>query len=102
MKKRNILILGASYGSLLATKLVMAGHRVSLVCTRANRRADQPRRHRGALPDARPRAAARDPLAASAGRDHRAQPRSTPILRDYDLVVLGMQEAQYGATACAS
>src|ERR1700712_5592425 len=29
---RNILILGASYGSLLATKLLMAGHNVSLVC----------------------------------------------------------------------
>jgi len=26
-----ILILGASYGSLLATKLLMAGHSVSLV-----------------------------------------------------------------------
>ncbi len=32
--KRNVLILGASYGSLLATKLLMAGHRVTLVCTR--------------------------------------------------------------------
>jgi hypothetical protein len=29
-----ILILGASYGSLLATKLAMAGHRVRLVCSR--------------------------------------------------------------------
>lgn len=29
---RNILILGASYGSLLATKLLMAGHNVTLVC----------------------------------------------------------------------
>src|SRR5215470_8114065 len=29
---RNILILGASYGSLLATKLAMAGHNVTLVC----------------------------------------------------------------------
>jgi ketopantoate reductase len=29
---RNILILGASYGSLLATKLLMAGHDVTLVC----------------------------------------------------------------------
>jgi hypothetical protein len=29
----NILILGASYGSLLATKLALAGHRVCLVCT---------------------------------------------------------------------
>ena len=28
----NVLILGASYGSLLATKLAMAGHSVSLVC----------------------------------------------------------------------
>ncbi len=28
---RNILILGYSYGSLLATKLLMAGHNVTLV-----------------------------------------------------------------------
>ena len=27
-----ILILGASYGSLLATKLVLAGHRAHMVC----------------------------------------------------------------------
>jgi hypothetical protein len=30
--KFNVLILGASYGSLLATKLAMAGHRVTLGC----------------------------------------------------------------------
>jgi hypothetical protein len=29
---RSVLILGASYGSLLATKLLMAGHNVTLVC----------------------------------------------------------------------
>jgi hypothetical protein len=29
---RSILILGASYGSLLETKLLMAGHNVTLVC----------------------------------------------------------------------
>jgi hypothetical protein len=29
---RNVLILGASYGSLLGTKLLMAGHNVTLVC----------------------------------------------------------------------
>ena len=28
----NILILGASYGSLLATKLLLAGHKAKLVC----------------------------------------------------------------------
>ncbi len=31
-QKRSILILGASYGSLLGTKLVFAGHDVTLVC----------------------------------------------------------------------
>ncbi len=32
---RRILILGASYGSLLGTKLLMAGHDVTLVCRSA-------------------------------------------------------------------
>jgi hypothetical protein len=32
MAARNILILGASYGSLLASKIMFAGHNVSLVC----------------------------------------------------------------------
>jgi len=31
----NILIFGASYGSLLATKLLLGGHNVKLVCTPA-------------------------------------------------------------------
>ena len=31
-KTYRILILGASYGSLLATKLLLAGHTVKLVC----------------------------------------------------------------------
>jgi len=33
-KKYKILILGASYGSLLGKKLLMAGHAVTLVCRR--------------------------------------------------------------------
>src|SRR3954462_5734156 len=33
--KHNILIFGASYGSLLATKLLRAGHNTQLVCTPA-------------------------------------------------------------------
>ena len=33
-KKYNVLILGASYGSLLSSKLLMAGHSVTLVCRR--------------------------------------------------------------------
>ena len=31
-RESRILILGASYGSLLATKLVLAGHRAHMVC----------------------------------------------------------------------
>src|SRR5256885_16242254 len=31
-KPFNIMIMGASYGSLLATKLLLAGHNVKLVC----------------------------------------------------------------------
>ena len=31
-KQFNIMIMGASYGSLLATKLLLAGHNVKLVC----------------------------------------------------------------------
>jgi hypothetical protein len=32
MSKHNILILGASYGSLLASKILFGGHSVKLVC----------------------------------------------------------------------
>ena len=32
MQARKILILGASYGSLLGVKLALAGHSVKLVC----------------------------------------------------------------------
>ncbi|MCK5778366.1 MAG: hypothetical protein KAH11_06215 [Rhodospirillales bacterium] len=31
-EKYNVLILGASYGSLLATKLILAGHNATLIC----------------------------------------------------------------------
>ena len=32
MPAYNILILGASYGSLLATKLLFGGHKITMVC----------------------------------------------------------------------
>ena len=38
--KYNILILGASYGSLFGTKLLMAGHRVVAGLHQAHRRVD--------------------------------------------------------------
>ena len=32
MATYNVLIMGASYGSLLATKLLFGGHRITMVC----------------------------------------------------------------------
>ncbi|GAC1539288.1 MAG: hypothetical protein NVS2B4_19230 [Ramlibacter sp.] len=91
----NVLILGASYGSLLATKLLMAGHAVTLVCTRDT--ADLinkdgtlvrfPLKGRSELVDVNSR------------KLHGTLKAATPQEVDpkcYDLVVLGMQEAQYG------
>ena len=91
-----ILILGASYGSLLATKLLMAGHRVTLVCTRPtaeliNREGTVVRfpLRGGATPID---VASRDlPGRLEAAAPEGVQPSA------FDLVVLGMQEAQYGA-----
>ncbi|MDH5223095.1 MAG: hypothetical protein OEW94_17950, partial [Betaproteobacteria bacterium] len=94
--RHRVLILGASYGSLLATKLAMAGHDVTLVCTvvtaalvnRAGTRVRFP--VKGGEP----------PLEV----DSRELPGEIGALTPgevdpgaYDLVVLGMQEAQYGA-----
>ena len=39
--KYKILIMGASYGSLLGTKLALAGHAVHLVCHTSNRHNSQ-------------------------------------------------------------
>jgi hypothetical protein len=98
-----ILILGASYGSLLGTKLLMAGHDVTLVCRsqtaelinaegtevriklkdedahRAIRSADLPSELNGGTLDAK--------------TPEEVDPA------DYDLVGLAMQEPQYGVHA---
>ncbi|GJD94761.1 ketopantoate reductase family protein [Methylobacterium iners] len=91
---RNILILGASYGSLLATKLLMAGHNVTLVCRRKT--ADLINREGTEV-----RIKFRDES------DHRsiysrklpgildATPPEDVDLTRYELVSLAMQEPQY-------
>jgi len=94
--KHNILILGASYGSLLGTKLLMAGHGVSLVCTRPTAeligregtRVRFPIRGREPLLEINSKTLA-GVLSASAPDE--VDPE------EFDLVVLGMQEAQYGS-----
>jgi len=91
-----ILILGASYGSLFGTKLLMAGQTVALVCTRSTAELiDRDGtivkftvKGRTGLLDV-PSRKLPGQLSASAPDD--VDPAA------FDLVVLGMQEAQYGA-----
>jgi hypothetical protein len=95
--KYNVLILGASYGSLFGTKLLMAGHHVALVCTRStadliNREGTivrMPIKGREGLLDISSKTL---PGTLSAATPEAVDPGS------FDLIVLGMQEAQYGAS----
>ena len=92
----SILILGASYGSLLGTKLLMAGHRVTLVCTaptaalinREGTTVRFPMRGQAPLLDVSSRNL---PGTLAAITPDAADPAQ------YDLIVLGMQEAQLGS-----
>jgi len=95
--KYSVLILGASYGSLFGTKLLMAGHRVTLVCTTStadliNREGTivrMPIKGREGLLDI---ASKKLPGTLSAATPEAVDPGA------FDLIVLGMQEAQYGAS----
>jgi hypothetical protein len=94
MAAYRILIMGASYGSLLATKLLFGGHMVKLVCLPAEAEAINKDGVRVRLPikgrkdpveiDSR-----RLPGSLSAGGPGAVKPA------DYDLVALAMQEPQY-------
>jgi hypothetical protein len=94
--KSNLLILGASYGSLFGTKVLMAGHRVVLVCTRPtaeliNREGTVvrfPIKGRESLLDIGSKEL---PGSLFAATPDEVEPGK------FDLVVLGMQEAHYGA-----
>ena len=92
--KYKILILGASYGSLLATKLVLAGHHATLICLPAERdliNSDgvivrMPIRGREDLLEINSKGAPGTLLAA--GPDD-VKPS------DFDIIALAMQEPQY-------
>jgi hypothetical protein len=95
--RHNVLILGASYGSLFATKLLMAGHRASLVCTKStadliNREGTIVRMPIKGRPAPLDLASKDLPGSLSAATPDEVDPGS------FDLIVLGMQEAQYGST----
>ena len=91
---RNVLILGASYGSLLGTKLLMAGHNVTLVCRRKtadliNREGTQVRIKLRDEPSHRAIFSRELP-----GKLNALTPQEVNVSR-YDLVGLAMQEPQY-------
>src|SRR5262245_16609992 len=94
MKPYNVLILGASYGSLLGTKLALAGHNVKLVCLPAEvdaintggTRVRMPVKGRDGLVEVH---SWKLPGKISAGGPAEIKPA------EYDLVALAMQEPQY-------
>jgi hypothetical protein len=92
----NVLVLGASYGSLFATKLLMAGHHATLVCTKPT--ADLINRDGTIV--RMPVKGRETPVDISSktlpGKLTAAAPDEVDLAK-YDLIVLGMQEAQYGA-----
>ena len=91
---RNILIMGASYGSLLASKMLFGGHKIHLVCLPAEADLINAEGFKVKLP-VRGR---KDPVLlesrklpgkVTAGGTTSANPA------DYDLIGLAMQEPQY-------
>src|ERR1044071_9842349 len=90
----NILIFGASYGSLLATKLLMGGHNVKMVCTPAEVELFNKEGSRVRMP-----VKGRDGLVEVDSRKLpgklSAEVPTAVNLGGVDLVVLGMQEPQY-------
>jgi hypothetical protein len=97
MTSRSILILGASYGSLLGVKLAAAGHNVTLVCLPQEAAlinakgaiVRMPVKGREGLVEVNSRTL---PGALSAAGPEAVDPAS------FDLVALAMQEPQYGAS----
>src|ERR1700752_2653096 len=90
-----ILILGASYGSLLGTKLALAGHDTTLVCLPQEASLIN---SKGAI--VRLPVKGREGLVEVNSRSLRGKVDATGTNADpkrYDLVALAMQEPQYGS-----
>ena len=90
---RRILILGASYGSLFSTKLLMAVHDVTLVCRRATAELINTRGTEVDLPLRGETAPRRIRSIDLSGRLDAKTPEMVDP-SDYDLVVLAMQPPQ--------
>ena len=94
MKTYNVLILGASYGSLLATKLLAAGHTVKLVCLPAEADAINTGGTRVRMPVKGKEGLVEVHSWKLSGKLSAEGP-STIKPSEYDLVALAMQEPQY-------
>jgi len=94
MPTYNILLMGASYGSLLASKLLFGGHKLHLVCLPAEADLINAEGFRVRLP-VRGR---KDPVVLDSRKlpgAVTAGPATGVNPKDYDLVGLCMQEPQY-------
>jgi hypothetical protein len=96
----NILILGASYGSLLAIKCLAAGHNVTMTCRTATANLINAEGIRVRLPIKGRRDVGVNGLLEVASKDLKGQltactPQQVTDLATFNLVVLAMQEPQY-------
>lgn len=100
MNSYNILILGASYGSLLAIKCLAAGHNVTVTCRTATAELINQDGIRVRLPiKGRPEVGTNGLLEVASqtltGQLRASTPQNVGDLSRFDLVVLAMQEPQY-------
>ena len=94
MSNYNVLIMGASYGSLLAIKLLFAGNKIKLVCLPAEAEAINKEGARVRLP----MKGRKDPVEIDSRKLPGTLSADGPGAvkpADYDLVALAMQEPQY-------
>jgi hypothetical protein len=94
MPAYNILTMGASYGSLLATKLLFGGHKITMVCLPAEIEAFNSEGARVRMP-VRGRGAPIELDSRKLPGSLKAAGPADVNPKDYDLVALAMQEPQY-------
>jgi hypothetical protein len=94
MAKYKIMIMGASYGSLLASKILFGGHSVHLICLPAEADLINAEGFRVRLPVK----GRKDPVVLDSTKlpgKVTAGPATGVNPKDYDLIGLAMQEPQY-------
>ena len=96
MAEYNILILGASYGSLLASKMMFGGHNVKLVCLPAEADLINSEGFRVRMPIRGRQDQIEIDSRKLPGKVTAAGPAQVNP-KDYDLIGLAMQEPQYGS-----